>query len=116
MNRPGERNGAHHEESTPRPNGQQGRTETESREMEDQRSVPRETPVFHEPTVSEVRDESDWDSEELLDEGLRGNENAVEERVGGSAGGGRFEQEGANERQGGHGYGSFEEEGSPQSR
>jgi len=96
----------------PQGNGQPMRTE--NREPQDQRELPRETPVFHEPNATLPREQADWDSEEMLDEGRMGNENATEERTGGTGGGGRFEQEGAAERQGGHGYGSFEEEGSPQ--
>jgi uncharacterized protein len=111
----------HHRNAAMHPNGTERPEEARQAELtqtagqpQDQRELPRETPIFHEPNPATPRAESDWDSEELLDEGRMGNENATEERTGGSAGGGRFEQEGAAERQGGHGYGSFEEEGSPQ--
>jgi uncharacterized protein len=110
----------HHRQAVVNPDGGErargpnGET-AENRESQDQRALPRETPVFHEPTPAETRDEGDWDSEEMLDEGRLGNENAIEDRNV-PTGLGRFEEEGAAERRGGHGYGSFEEERSPQSK
>jgi general stress protein YciG len=71
--------------------------------------------IFHNPTDTEaLRDDADWDSEELLEEGRMGNENAIEEHNAGQPNETPFEAEGANQRNGGHGYGSFEEERSPQ--
>jgi general stress protein YciG len=71
------------------------------------------TPL-HVPESNAERDEGDWDSEDLLEEGRMGNENAVDQRGAQPSAPGRFEEHGEGARQGGHGYGSFEEEGSPQ--
>jgi len=71
--------------------------------------------VLHDPSDTEMpRDDADWDSEELLEEGRMGNENATEMHNSGQPNDTHFEAEGANQRVGGHGYGSFEEEGAPQ--
>jgi hypothetical protein len=74
-------------------------------------------PVHHSPhgsPANQRRDEAEWTSEQLLDEGRMGNENATAGHDRQPATGGRFEESGAGPREGGHGYGSFEEEGSPQ--
>jgi general stress protein YciG len=88
----------------------------QQRPHETQRQEPEILPVepvrvLHDPTNTEtLRDDADWDSEKLLEEGRMGNENAVEEHNDGQPNSIRFEAEGANQRVGGHGYGSFEEE------
>jgi general stress protein YciG len=75
--------------------------------------VAQATPL-HIPESNEERDEGDWESEELLEEGRMGNENATDQHGAQPSASGRFEEHGEGARQGGHGYGSFEEEGSPQ--
>jgi general stress protein YciG len=69
---------------------------------------------LHAPPADARRDEGDWESEQLLEEGRMGNENASTERDLQPAVGGRFEEHAPGPREGGHGYGSFEEEGSPE--
>ncbi len=104
-------------------NGHAAPTKTETAQQrlnESKRQEPEVLPVppartLHDPTNNETpRDDADWDSEELLEEGRMGNENAIEEHHGGQPSATPFEAEGANQRVGGHGYGSFEEERSPQ--
>jgi general stress protein YciG len=111
---------------TNRPNGHNGKAapmntekaqqmlnEPERRESEVLPAEPAR--ILHDPTDNEtLRDDGDWDSEELLEEGRMGNENAIEEHNVDQPSDTHFEVEGANQRVGGHGYGSFEEEKSPQ--
>ncbi len=73
-----------------------------------------EVAVYHQPLTNELPDDGDLDNEEMLDEGRMGNENATEEHNLGPTSGAHFEEEGEGERTGGHGYGSFEDERSPQ--
>lgn len=110
-------NGAALDRSTETTNAQNqpARTGMDNRLPEERHDVAREAArVFHQPPDNERRDEADWDSEQMLEEGRMGNENATEERAAEPSATGRFEQHGEGARQGGHGYGSFEEEGSPQ--
>jgi hypothetical protein len=85
-----------------------------ARETESTPGRAAQTAPLHVPEANERSDEGDWDSEELLEEGRMGNENAADQRELQPSATGRFEEQGEGARQGGHGYGSFEEEASPQ--